>query len=56
MRHQPYEVREAIFILTAELMEKYFSGFKTEIDEMKNIEDALRKRQFIRFDLGTLGK
>ncbi len=56
VRHQPYGVREAIFVLTAELMEKYFSGFQTEIDEMKNIEEALRKREFIRFDLGTLGK
>ena len=56
VRHQPKRIREAIFVLTAGLMEKYFPGFRTEIDEMKKIEKALSKRQFIKFDLLILGK
>lgn len=56
VRHQSKRIREAIFVLTAGLMEKYFPGFRTEIDEMKKIEKALRKRQFIKFDLLILGK
>ena len=55
VRHQPYKIREAIFVLTAGLMEKYFPGFRTEVDEMKKIEKAIRKRQFIKFDLLILG-
>lgn len=54
-RHQPYHIREAQFVLTAELMYKYFVGFKTSKNVMKWVEEALRKRQFVRFDLGTLG-
>lgn len=55
-RRQPHTVREAIFVLTAELMEKYFAGFEIQAEEMKNIERALRKRQFVKFDLLTLGR
>ena len=54
-RHQPYHIREAQFILTAELMDKYFVGFKTSKNVMEWVEEALRKRRFVRFDLGTLG-
>ena len=55
-RHQPYRIREAQFILTAELMDKYFEGFRTNKAEMEWVEEALKKRQFIRFDMGTLGR
>ena len=56
VRHQPKRIREAIFVLTEGLMEKYFLGFRIEVDEMKKIEKALRKRQFVKFDLLILGK
>lgn len=55
-RHQPYRIREAQFILTAELMDKYFEGFRTNKAEMEWVEEALKKRQFIRFNMGTLGR
>lgn len=54
-RHQPYRIRKAQFVLTAELMVRYFAGFKTRKPAMEWVEEALRKRQFVRFDLGTLG-
>ena len=54
-RHQPYRIRKAQFVLTAELMERYFAGFKTRRPAMEWVEEALRERQFVRFDLGTLG-
>ena len=50
-----YRIRKAQFVLTAELMERYFAGFKTRKPAMEWVEEALRKRQFVRFDLGTLG-
>mgnify|MGYP004522820093 CR=1 FL=1 len=53
-RHQPFRIREAEFVLTAELLDRFFEGFKTGIDEMKWIEKALRERRFVRFDLGTM--
>lgn len=56
VRHQPFRIREAIFVLTAELMEKYFLGFESEVDEMKRFEKAMRKRQFVKFDLLVLGR
>ena len=56
VRHQPFRIREAIFVLTAELMEKYFPGFESEADEMKRFENALRKRQFVKFGLLILGR
>lgn len=54
-RHQSYRIRKAQFVLTAELMERYFAGFKTRKPAMEWVEEALRKRRFVRFDLGTLG-
>lgn len=54
VRHQPFNIRKAVFVLTSELMERYFPGFKTEVESMKEIERALRKRQFLKFDLITL--
>lgn len=48
---QPRQVREAVFILTADLMEHYFKEFTTENLSMKKIESALRKKQFIKFEL-----
>lgn len=55
-RHQPYRIREAEFVLTAELMDKYFGGFKVSDVGLEWIEETLRKRQFVKFDLGTLGR
>lgn len=54
-RRQPRAVREAIFVLTAELLEKYFPGFRSNVGELKWIEEALRNRKFVKFDLGTMG-
>lgn len=54
VRHHPYSIREAMFVLIADLMEKYFSEFETEVDSLKKIETSLRKKQFVRFDLLTL--
>lgn len=50
------QISEAIFVLTAELMEKYFPEFESEVDEMKRFEKTLRKRQFGKFDLLVLGR
>lgn len=48
---QPRKVREAQFILTAKLMDEYFAGFCTPNTRMKRIENVLRKRQYIQFEL-----
>lgn len=47
-KHRPRTVREAIFVLEAELRKKYFAGMKSE--ENKSIEEALEKRQFDKFE------
>ncbi len=52
---QPRQIREAIFILTIELIHKYFDGFKTRDITMKQVEDALQKKQFSKFELLVLG-
>ena len=54
VRHQPYHIRKAQFVLTAELMDKYFEEFKTNDVDMRRIEEMLKKKQFVKFDLGTL--
>lgn len=47
---QPLEVREAIFVLTRELREQYFSGYHTEISKLRKLERAIEKRQFRKFE------
>lgn len=56
IRKRPRQVREAVFILTADLMEHYFKEFTTENLSMKKIESALRKKQFIKFELLFYGR
>lgn len=55
VRHREKEVREAVFVLTCELMEHYFPEYKTENRRMKKLEQALRNRQFVRFELLAFG-
>ena len=49
-KKQPAKIREAEFILAAELIEKYFKDMRTENREMRTIEHALRERQFVKFE------
>ena len=49
IRKQPASIRKAVFILTTELIEKYFSGVHTST--YKRIERAIRCSQFLRFEL-----
>lgn len=46
---QPKNVREAIFVLEAELIEKYFKNMCS--NNNKEIEKALRKKQFRKFEI-----
>ena len=54
-RKQPRKIRKAEFVLTCELVEKYFKGYKTKERSMLNIEEALKKKQFVKFELIILG-
>lgn len=51
MIRQPRDVREAAFVLTCQLADRYFQGFHTRKQGQKKLERALRKRQFMRFEL-----
>lgn len=55
IRCQPRMIREAVFVLTAELMKTYFAGFNTMSPQMKRVEQALKKHQFIKFELLARG-
>lgn len=46
---QPWKIREAVFVLTAELIDRYFKGFHTTNGELKAMEKALRKKQLLKF-------
>ena len=46
---QPKEIREAVFVLQKTLREKYFNGMHSDIN--KEIETALKKKQFRRFEI-----
>ena len=54
IKKQGKKIREAVFVLTSELMKNYFSGFSSKDSKMKKIEIALRNRQFIQFELSKL--
>ena len=45
---------EAEFILTAELIDRFFEGFHTEDNKMKKIESALKNKRYIQFKLFSL--
>lgn len=47
--HQPRKVREAIFVLECGLRDKYFKDMCSE--KNKNVETALRKKQFQKFEV-----
>lgn len=51
VRKQKRKVRESEFILIAKLMDDYFKDFHTKNANMKKVESALRKKQFIRFEM-----
>lgn len=55
-KRQPRKIREAEFILTHTLFDKYFQQMSTENEAMKKIEMSIRKRQFIRFELLMIRK
>ena len=55
-RKRPVRIREAEFILTNKILENYFKDYQTQDFQMKTIEKALRKKQFIKFELLTLSK
>lgn len=48
---QPRMIRKSIFVLTNALMKKYFNDCWTNNLEMEQIEQALKKKQFIRFEM-----
>lgn len=48
-RNQPKSIREAIFVLECGLMEQYFNGRHSAVNN--NIEVALRKKQFLKFEV-----
>lgn len=53
-KFQPKPIREAIFILSRDLICKYFPGFKTENRKMVAVERALYKKQFSKFEVTLL--
>ena len=55
-RKRPARIREAEFILTNKILENYFKNNQTQNFQMRAIEKALRKKQFIKFELLTLNK
>ena len=54
IKNQGRKIREAVFVLTSELMRVHFRGFSSENPKMKKIEKALRDKQFIQFELSKL--
>lgn len=53
-KNQSRKIREAQFVLTCEIIKKYFNCFSTENLKMKKIEEALRDKRFIQFELSKL--
>ena len=51
IRKQKRKVRESEFVLITKLMDDYFKGFHTKNANMRKVENALRKKQFIRFEM-----
>lgn len=53
---QVKKVREAIFVLTVDLMNRYFNAFQTEVQDMKKIEYAIRNREFRKYEFLMFGR
>lgn len=54
-RKQPRQIREAIFVLTSDLMNHYFSPMRLPLDPvLQKTGQSLRERRFIRFELLAL--
>lgn len=53
---QAKKVREAIFVLTVDLMNRYFNAFQTEVQDMKKIEYAIRNREFRKYEFLMFGR
>lgn len=52
---QPQTIREAVFVMTIELMQEYFNDYKTQDSTMVRLEKALRNKQFVKFELLAFG-
>lgn len=50
----PRRIREAIFILEGQLIEKYFASFNTNNEFLAEIAEVLRNKQFGKFELLSL--
>lgn len=50
-KKQPRKVRESIFVLTSCMIEKYFPKKTTTNNAMRDIEKALNKKQFLKYEL-----
>ena len=55
-RKQPRRVREAIFVLTNELKNKYFHGMNTKDAFFQKIENSLEKKQFMKYELMMISR
>ena len=53
-RKQPRRIRKALFILTAELVEKYFPNQKSIV--YSEIENAIRNKQFFKYELSAIAE
>ena len=49
-RRQPRKIRKAVFVLTGNLMSIYFKDMKTESTELKEFEESIRNRKFIKYE------
>lgn len=50
-RHAPDEIKKAMFVLSCNLMKKYFGGYKTSSLVMKPLEIALRAKSYVLYKL-----
>lgn len=48
------QVRECVFVVSCDLMERYFSGCYTQREESKALESAIRKRDYKSYVIGCL--
>ena len=55
VKNQPIKIQKAVFILTSALIKKYFCGFETSDKRMVAYEEALKNRQFYKFNLFLIG-
>lgn len=55
-KRQSRKVREAMFVLEAGLRDQYFADSMTGVEDMKALEDAIRNRQFVRYEMLMIGK